>query len=119
LALLFTDGRLGKEIGMKKVKKVFELFWASLGSPFVWLIMLVYTVVAAPFNDPLFNHLWVMCCGVIVFLGIIAVKLEEISKRLEVLGGISEDTERLSSCVKTNHHGHGDSSSISTKHWNS
>jgi len=29
-----------------------------------------------------------------------------------------QNTNRLAKCVKENHHLHGDSSSLSTKHWN-
>ena len=31
---------------------------------------------------------------------------------------IRKELEKLSSCVKSHHHGHGDTNSLSTKHWN-
>lgn len=37
---------------------------------------------------------------------------------LFVLKEIEKHLKLISSCVKTNHHDHGDKASMSTKHWN-
>ena len=37
---------------------------------------------------------------------------------LATLKSIEAHLARLSSCVRTNHHSHGDRASLSTKHWN-
>lgn len=37
---------------------------------------------------------------------------------LQTLKQIEKHLETLASCVRTEHHSHGDRSSISTKHWN-
>jgi len=37
---------------------------------------------------------------------------------LSTLKSIDASLKHIASCVKKNHHGHGDQCSISTKHWN-
>jgi len=37
---------------------------------------------------------------------------------LQTLKKIEQHLDKISKCVKTDHHGHGDKSSLSTKHWN-
>jgi hypothetical protein len=48
--------------------------------------------------------------------------LNSIDNNLKELRKIEKSTNvcmlKLSGCVEQNHHGHGDLSSISTKHWN-
>jgi len=41
--------------------------------------------------------------------------LKKIESHLEA---ISKNTDLLGKCVKSHHHGHGDTHSLSTKHWN-
>jgi hypothetical protein len=102
---------------MSELKRLVRLLWQFLGTPGAWLLMMIAIVFTQPFDSPIRNDFWVFFTCTMVFMTLILEQLKKNSTKKEI-ETMNKNIEQLAACVKKDHHGHGDRTSISVKHWN-